>query len=78
MTSGKSGFPGKENLYRKTTLNSEFKFSPDKICWSTGPALSRITRQILLNNSTKVNLMPMLQQILSDENLKFLRVQNSM
>ena len=36
--------------------------------------LSRIIRQILLNNSTKVNLMPVLQQILLDENWKFLRV----
>ena len=28
-----------------------------------------------LNDSAKVNLMPVLQQILLDENLKFLRVQ---
>ena len=33
-----------------------------------------IIRQILLNDSAKVNLMMVLQQILLDENLKFLRV----
>ena len=54
---------------------SNFKFSSNKICWSTGiKFLSRIIRQILLNNSTKANLMPVLQQILLDENLKFLSV----
>ena len=36
--------------------------------------LSRIIQQNLTNDSPKVYLMPVLQQILSDENLKFLRV----
>ena len=36
--------------------------------------LSRIIRQILLKDTDKVNLMPVLQQILLDKNLKFLRM----
>ena len=36
--------------------------------------LSRIIRQILLNDSAQVNLMQVLQQILLDEKLKFVRV----
>ena len=34
----------------------------------------RIIQQNLTNDSAKVNLMPVLQQILLDENFKFLRV----
>jgi len=44
-----------------------FQFSAYKI------HLSRTIRQILLNDSAKVNLMPVLQQILLDEKFRFLK-----
>ena len=36
--------------------------------------LSRVIRQSFLNDSARVNLMSVLQQILLDENLKFIRM----
>ena len=60
-------------LLEKWKFLRNFKFSFYKVCLSTG---IKIIFQILLNDSmlsAQVNLMPVLQQILSDKNLKFLR-----